>query len=285
MTSPRETPEQKPDFLQRFRERETRAKERLAKIDGRFWYFAILGANTNIQRFTFDFAALQAVEEPPEEIELARALKDNTLFLVVGRYSRYITHELAVSRDLIKNEQGVFDLAWWMTSLLHIKTLCDVIIPCVADCSWSTIAAFSDNSRDVRLLDDVPTAAKLHPDARITIADCEWAVKHLTKYTDLLETPKFRLAVDSLTRHHLLTSDRMMAAAIWSGVEALFEINSELRFRLSAYIAACLVERGPGRKELFNSTKKLYDFRSKVGQIVGTSMLTFSRLGSCSHGY
>jgi hypothetical protein len=56
----------------------------------------------------------------------------------------------------------------------------------------------------------------------------------------------------------------MMAAHVWAGIEALVEVQAELRFRLSAYIAAVLEPPGPRRRDLFKRIQKLYDFRSKV---------------------
>jgi hypothetical protein len=80
----------------------------------------------------------------------------------------------------------------------------------------------------------------------------------------LLELPEFRLAVESLTTHHFASSERMMAATLWAGIEALFEIQSELRFRLAIQIASILEPRGSTRRDLYRRVKKLYDVRSKA---------------------
>src|SRR3546814_6656156 len=57
---------------------------------------------------------------------------------------------------------------------------------------------------------------------------------------------------------------RMAIAHLWAGIEALLGISSELRFRISAYIAAYLEPSGPSRVETFKRVRGLYDFRSKA---------------------
>jgi hypothetical protein len=55
-----------------------------------------------------------------------------------------------------------------------------------------------------------------------------------------------------------------MAATIWSGIEALFNIDRELTFRLALYIAVITETVGEKRYEKFERVKKLYDIRSKI---------------------
>jgi hypothetical protein len=56
----------------------------------------------------------------------------------------------------------------------------------------------------------------------------------------------------------------MAGAMLWAGIEALFSISSELRFRLAAYVATTLEERGRDRVECYRRVKRLYDFRSRL---------------------
>jgi len=51
---------------------------------------------------------------------------------------------------------------------------------------------------------------------------------------------------------------------LWSGVEALFSISAELRFRLAASIAAAVEARGQSRIDCYRRVKRLYDFRSRL---------------------
>jgi len=56
----------------------------------------------------------------------------------------------------------------------------------------------------------------------------------------------------------------MAIAQLWSGIEALFGISSEVVYRISLQVAALLEERGIARKEKFDKVRKLYVVRSKA---------------------
>ena len=56
----------------------------------------------------------------------------------------------------------------------------------------------------------------------------------------------------------------MMAALLWSGIEAIFDINTELRFRLATAIAVVLEPRSGRRTNLYLRVKELYDTRSRI---------------------
>lgn len=220
-----------------FHDRKARAKERLSVANGRYWNFAMLGVKTNGKLFEFGTLAIfRQVIEPPGEVELASALKNKAHFSALGRYSHSITHELAVNSE-DRTDQACFDMGWRIVSALRIKSLCDILIPVAADYSWSTIAAVEDGRCDIQLIEDVPQARKLDTNVDITKEHFEWAFEHLASLMDLLEILPFRLAVDSLTTYHHTANLRMMPAALWIGIEALFGIESELRFRLATYLA------------------------------------------------
>ncbi|MFP5263084.1 MAG: hypothetical protein ACLGJB_14370 [Blastocatellia bacterium] len=248
-----------------FADRKVRAAARLAEIKGRMWYFAVLGLKTNLEHFDFDIIAkLQRVIEPPGEVELAAALREKTIFSVVARYSHSIQYELAVNRDFASTDQAAFNLAWWITSALRVRTLAEILVPAVSDHSWSTIAGAPDGSCHAQLLEDVPKARRLSEPVEVGRTDFEWVLLYLNRFSELLEVPKFRLAVESLSTHNFQSSERMMAATIWAGIEALFEIQSELRFRLATLVSSSLEPRGEDRRKLYRRTKALYDVRSKA---------------------
>ncbi len=133
------------------------------------------------------------------------------------------------------------------------------------------MAGAAADSCHVQLLEDVPAARRFAEPSPLRVDDLAWVKSHLLVWASLLELPAFRLAVDSLTTHHMHANLRMCAAALWAGVEALFAINSELRFRLAAFAAAYLEPRGAGRLELYKEMKQLYDYRSKAVHGASTS--------------
>ena len=253
-------------LVDHFEARRLRAVERLVAADrkGR-WYFALLGLDLGVPEYHIgDVAALRPVAEPPGEVELATALTDKALLSAVGRYAHSVRHELGVDRSFGSKDQGAFNLAWWFLSALRIRTLADFLVPAVSDHSWATIAAISDGACHVQLLEDVPRARRFSVPVRISESDLDWASQSLIALAELLEVPRFRLAVDCLTTHQHEASLRMTTASLWAGVEALFGINSELRFRLSALVAAFLEPRGAQRITRYRVVKSLYDFRSRA---------------------
>jgi hypothetical protein len=245
-------------LLSHFEDRKSRARERLlAGTSPSHWCFAIVGIGLSID--TAEVSALaqfQRVTEPPGEVELAGACKDPTVFGAVGRYSRGIALELAVLRSK-GLDQGSFTLAWWIVSGLRVRSCSEILVVAVSDHSWSTIAGIDDRTCHVQLLEDHPRAYGFKTTAYVSEPDLEWLRIHLDAFGNLLENPQFRLAVDSLCTYHQMASKRMGATMLWSGIEALFAINAELRFRLAACIAATLEVRGNQRIDCYKRVKRL----------------------------
>lgn len=255
------------DLAEHFAERKRRAQRHLELLDGREEFcFALCGLHFDDAPFEFDKAAsLRRVEFPPGEVELAACLRNKSLMSAVARHSPGIRHELAVYRFRPSVDvQSAYNVGWWIISALRCKSGTDVLVPAVSHMSWDGMAGAPADSCHVQLIEDVPAAHRFSPPTPLRIDDLTWVGNHLCAWASLLELPAFRLAVDSLTTHHMHANLRMCATALWAGIEALFAVNSELRFRLAAFAAAYLERRGDGRLELYKEMKQLYDYRSKA---------------------
>jgi hypothetical protein len=252
--------------ISHFAGRRQRAKERLEVLGREEWNFAIVGLSPDTPDVSLEgLAKFPRVVEPPGEIELAGPLEDRRLFGAVGRYSQSIHHELAVSRNFAGDDyQAVWNFAWWLISGVRIRTQVEFLVPVVANCSWSVIAAMRDNSCKAHLLEDVPQSRRLAEPVKLVEEDFRWAFRKAMILGDLLEVPRFRLAVEALTTHQHLLSIRMMVADIWAGIEALMGISNELTFRLALSAASLLEPRGVVRYERYRRIKKMYDLRSKA---------------------
>lgn len=254
------------DVLEHFRQRKDSAKERLAKLGGApELCFAVSGLSVECDKYDFSrVAVLRRVEAPPGEIELAQALHRKSLLSAVARHMHSVTHELAVACDGEIFDQSNMNLGWWIISALRTRSQVDILVPAVADVSWDVIPAVEADACRIQLLEDVPAARRLDVRTAVSVDALDWVNAQLKSWINLLERPAFRLAVDAMTTHHHHANLRMSAAALWSGFEALFGINSELRFRLASLAAAYLEDRGPERVSLYRRIKKLYDYRSKA---------------------
>lgn len=254
------------DVLEHFRQRKASAKERLAKLgDTQELCFAVSGLSVECDNYEFSrVAVLRRVESPPGEIELAQALNRKSLLSAVARHMPSVTHELAIACDGEIFDQPNMNLGWWIISALRTRSQVDILVPAAANVSWDVIPAVEAGACKIQLLEDVPAARRLDIQVAVSVEALDWVNAGLKSWINLLEQPAFRLAVDAMTTHHHHANLRMSAAALWSGFEALFGINSELRFRLALLAAAYLEERGPARVSLYRRIKKLYDYRSKA---------------------
>ena len=210
-------------------------------------------------------AFIRKVENNPGEISLARSLSPNTLFGAVGRYTRSITYELAVPLVDPDDIQVTVDAAYQLSSCLRIAGAAEGIIPAATRKSWSILGGIHDNSCEVHLFEDFPKARGFRKPSPINNEDIQWVGESLDKFSSLYEKNEaYKLAVQSYCSYGQANNIRLMAATIWSGIEALFNISAELRYRLSLYIGALTETLGEKRYEKFQKVKKLYDFRSKI---------------------
>jgi len=253
------------DRWQHVEDRKTRAKERRRDCEEGFWYFALCGFKADFTGVAEEGVfSITKVEEPPNELELAANLKENHLFSAIGRYSLGCNYELGVIMDEVGSRRGHFSLAWWIVSAIRVKTLANFLVVAAADCSWDTIAAAPKSSVSAELIEDFPKSYKWGDDIIVNKEDVGWVSKNLMQFVDLLEVPKFRVAVESLTTHSHITNLRMVLASLWAGIEALTEAQTELRYRISSYIASFLEPAGTKRLEMFHKLQELYNLRSQA---------------------
>ncbi|PSR24616.1 MAG: hypothetical protein C7B47_14390 [Sulfobacillus thermosulfidooxidans] len=265
------------ELVSHFQERERRAQKFSDTENRPALFFGILGIEpTNLPFVLADRVVLRPVPEPPGEVELARALMNRELFAAIGRYSHAIGSELVVYTDRFTTTESATNAAYCIVSGLRIRALINILVPAVIDRSWSAVAALN-NEVVGRLIEDVPQAWRFES-RQLNQGDWDWVMNHLISIAKLWEAPRFRVALESLVEHPHQRSLRMVAATLWAGIEALLDIDTELRFRLAAYLASVLEQRGPGRKELFAKVKKLYDKRSKAvhGGVIGAQALVDS---------
>ena len=100
---------------------------------------------------------------------------------------------------------------------------------------------------------------------QLTTTDKEWLEKHFETARNLLSNPAFQTAAHSLATFRWHSHPRSGLALIWSGIEALFGVDSEIVFRISLYIARFLApDDQTERSQLFAKVKHLYKQRSKA---------------------
>jgi len=95
--------------------------------------------------------------------------------------------------------------------------------------------------------------------------DAAWIAKHFETFNSLAsKSEPFRLALEAAIDWRFAKEPRLAVGRLWSGIEAVFGVTSELVYRISILCASLLEERGEPRKARFQAVKKLYGLRSKA---------------------
>lgn len=113
--------------------------------------------------------------------------------------------------------------------------------------------------------------------------DASWIRDNYEKFNSLAaESKSFRFALTAAVDWQYSSDPRVAIAQLWSGIEAVFGISSELVYRISLLIASLLEPRGVARRNKFNQVRKLYGVRSKAvhGEEVSDEKLTKAMLES-----
>jgi len=95
--------------------------------------------------------------------------------------------------------------------------------------------------------------------------DATWICENYERFNSLAaESESFRFALTAAVDWQYSGKPRLAIAQLWSGIEAVFGISSELVYRISLLIASLLEPKGVARKNRFNQARKLYGVRSKA---------------------
>jgi hypothetical protein len=99
----------------------------------------------------------------------------------------------------------------------------------------------------------------------LTKEDGDWTLKHFEDFNKLAaKSERFRFALEAAVDWRFSKNSRIGMARLWSGIEALFGVTSELVFRISLLCAFLLEPPGENRRQKFQAVKKLYGIRSKA---------------------
>jgi hypothetical protein len=93
-----------------------------------------------------------------------------------------------------------------------------------------------------------------------------WVLDNWEAAVDLQAcSPEFRLALATLDTAQTIPNSAMSLVALWGALEAIFAPHkAELKFRVSALLAAYLTPRGDLRVEKQKTIARLYDVRSRA---------------------
>ena len=159
------------------------------------------------------------------------------------------------------------DVVWLIAALLRLAGYAHLMVPVISDISFCDavtakqeplLRPYEIEPRILHAIDD--------DSARVGIPDLTWIKSVWPRTAELMKAnSSFNMAIraaDACTIHGPRASALLTA---WGALEELFAPSrAELRFRVSAYIAAYLEPVGQKRLELFKTVADLYNARSKA---------------------
>jgi hypothetical protein len=182
------------------------------------------------------------------------------------------------SKSAREHGYDTLNRAWLASALLVLRGYGKHIPVACSAYSWNLIAGRSKVANSRSLPTDLPrfkgglleyqlkvltTPALLNE--KLNAKDAGWINSHFETFNRIAaKSTQFRLALEAAVDWRFSKEPRSAVARLWSGIESLFRISSELVYRVSILSACLLEERGKMRKERFKDVKKLYGFRSKV---------------------
>jgi hypothetical protein len=149
------------------------------------------------------------------------------------------------------------DAGFWILFLLSLQTNSNLAVAYYYD---ESLDGGSDSKLDIRMFleEFLPDTRK-----RISAAQIQWTRDNWLSSIKMIDDPAFAFASQVLFRDHMIRNQELQIVSVWSALERIFSSKGpELRFRVSASIAAYLEPNGPARRSLARSTLKLYDERS-----------------------
>jgi len=151
--------------------------------------------------------------------------------------------------------------AQWDAILLGALCDCEVGINFQSDVSPANIS----QSKAFRITNYALKGLNGGKVRRITESEHKWINKNYSKAKFLMDNDKYMNAVHAVSTYGWHSMPRAQLALIWSGIEGLFGIDSELSFRLGLYVSKYMSPASKeGQRKIIKEVKKLYSIRSKA---------------------
>lgn len=231
------------------------------------WHFAVGGLDTQQEILELAGAIrLRRLKAFPSAEQLAASLCSLPVAGAMAQYGeKIITHELVIDAESFEgDEERLIQTAGAILAGLRIRTEAEIVCPAVCERSWAALEVGSAGSCRAFYVDrGLAHQAVLEP--KLLLADdLEWVRHNLARIVELTDNENFQTAVEALCTYMLAASDRMKVAQLWAGIEAVFDVQYELQYRLSTLTARLLWSPGKKCRQVYNETRALYGERSKI---------------------
>lgn len=226
------------------------------------WHFAIGGLQTDTETIELSrVIRLQRLTSFPSQDDLSTKLNSPFVAGIVGHYGEErLTHQLVVE-SASSNFEFICDSVRAILAGLRVRTQSELFSPVVCSHRWDDLP---DSSCVAARFEPHVYSLDLGEPTLIDQSDLDWVKRNLGKVLELNKQTRFNIALDALCSYLHTERDRMKAAQLWVGIEAIFEVQFEISYRLPLLAALMLQPRGEDCKLLRNRIKKLYSQRSKA---------------------
>lgn len=125
-----------------------------------------------------------------------------------------------------------------------------------------SLPPFQGGLLDYHLQLFIPPKAKKEP---LNQEEATWISDNFEKFNLLAANDeRFRFGLEAAVDWRYTKKPRVAMSRLWSGIESIFGIKSELVYRISLLISTIIADRGSDRIDMFKKSNNLYDVRSKA---------------------
>lgn len=160
------------------------------------------------------------------------------------------------------------DAIWLISALLRLVRYPYLMVPVLSDHAFDVVASTPQEPllRPFEIEPRILRLSENEQSGKIKESDLQWVKSIWPNTIQLLQqNPSLNMALRAADACTIRARPASALLAAWGALEELFAPSrAELRFRVSAHIAAFLEPSGPKRLELFKTVASLYNARSKA---------------------
>jgi len=208
----------------------------------------------------------RVVDNPPAIPHLAHALIEDQRanFAAWSSFARSVSHELFISAETYGgNIQQILAEAYFWLNYLRVRSGCLFVIVGYSTTSWNQIAAECGTVL-MEMLESGKRPTPQIGSGPLDPFDMVVSFGEALVVQSLCNDPRFLLAFDTAAAAPFTDNLRLGIAHVWSGLEAIFDVSSELRYRISMNGAVLLQNNLSARLEERKRIERLYQVRSKA---------------------
>ncbi|TCB60181.1 hypothetical protein E0J20_09310 [Rhizobium leguminosarum bv. viciae] len=208
---------------------------------------------------------------------------------ILGGSGTDITAQIKIPISAAANEGACLNIGSTIVSLLRLRCDPAITMTALSRMPFEKLKEASNGSVPVLPLETTPRHFPLQNEGgQKAGATISWVASRLETVLTLRSTRQdFQIASAALDGAQFIQNDALALISLWGALEALFSPSTgELRFRVSALIAAYLHEPGQERADAQKRIALLYDKRSaaahgKPRHVPDDLVASFNLLRSC----